>query len=175
MKLEIGGGACPNGDGWVNIDLADGADVHHDLNVFPWPFADDSVSAIYSSHCLEHLADPLGALREMARIGRIGAPIELRVPHPASHQAMGVSHLHVFSPIQAINMDVYFPKDFWIAVKRPKLLRIEYAPTFLLEEAKRELPFLQGISDESIMKWIPGTCHESRFFYTVVQNEFHQK
>src|SRR5882724_9186504 len=55
MKLEFGGGKKPRGDGWVNVDQCQEADVIHNLNLRPWPFADDSAGEIYSSHCLEHL------------------------------------------------------------------------------------------------------------------------
>ncbi len=171
LKVEIGGGVLPRGDGWVNVDLTPNADVIHDLETFPWPFADDSADAFYSSHCLEHLAEPLTVLDEIARIGKVGCPVEIRVPHPRSDLAMTAGHKHVFSPVAAVNMDKYFPEMFWKGRKRLKLLRYEYGATYLLEEAKSQLPFLAGLSDRVIMEWIPGTCHETIFHYEVVVNE----
>lgn len=172
MKLEVGGGIYPRGDGWINVDQTPNADVHHDLNVSPWPFADESVEALYSSHCFEHLDDPFAVIAEICRICIVGAPVELGVPHPASHLAMTHGHKHVWSPVAAINIEKYFPRDFWKGKKRLRLDGITYGPTFMLEEAKAELPFLKGLSDETIQRWIPGTCHECRFSYTVVVNEY---
>jgi hypothetical protein len=172
MKLELGGGCRSRGDGWVNVDMTPNADIHHNLNVRPWPFDDDSVDEIYSSHCIEHLGDPLTTLHECARVGKVGCPVEIRVPHPRSDLALVVTHRHVFSPVQAINMDVHFPADFWPHRKRLKLLRFEFAPTFMLHQARMELPFLVGLDDQTIMKWIPGTAHETRFYYVVQLNEF---
>ena len=94
--------------------------------------------------------------------------MEIRVPHPTSDLAMVWDHRHVFSPIAAINADEHYPHEHWTGPKRLKLERIEYHSSILLEEAKRELPFLEGLSDEVIMKWIPRTCHECRFSYSVV-------
>lgn len=177
MKLELGGsgadGKYARGDGWTNIDISATADVVHDLNATPWPIEADTVDAVYSSHCLEHLDCPFAVLNELVRICRVGADIEIRVPHPASQMAMVAGHKHVFSPLQAINVDRHFPENFWKERKRLKLEGIDYAPTLLLEEAKQELPFLRGVDNRAIMRWIPGTCHESRFHYRCVENEYY--
>lgn len=171
MRLELGGGVRGRGDGWVNIDKLPNADILHNLDVIPWPIATDSVHEVYSSHCIEHLTGPFAALSEIARVCIVGAPVEIRVPHPASHLAMTYDHKHVFSPMQAINMERFFPLDFWFGVKRLKLEDIKYGATIMLEEMKAELPFLAGLSDEVIMKWLPGACHECCFHYRVVENE----
>lgn len=171
MKLELGGGKKPRGEGFANVDIVESADVVFDLRNRPWPFADDSVTEIYSSHFLEHVEKPLEILEELCRVCCLGAPVEIRVPHPAAHLAMIADHKHVFSPIAAMNMETYHPKEHWTKPKRLKLEKITYGPSILLEEAKRELPFLTGVSDEAILKFIAGTCHESCFFYTVVVNE----
>lgn len=177
MKLELGGGTKPRGDGWINIDLVESADIKHDLNSVPWPIQNDSVLKVYSSHCLEHLNDPMKILHELCRICVINADIEIRVPHPVSDLAMVWDHKHTFSPIAAINADQHFPEEYWKDKKRLKIDRIEYHPSILLEEAKKDLPFLTGLSDEVIMKWIPRTCHECRFFYTVKMNprDYHKQ
>lgn len=171
MKLEIGGGKFARGDGWVSIDIDPAADVRHDLNVTPWPFEDNSVDEVCSSHCLEHIDCPFSFLNQIVRICKIGAPVEIRVPHPSSHLAMTAGHKHVFSPMQAINVDRHFPEMFWKEAKRLKLQRIDYGPTEMLAEARADLPFLANISDEAVMKWIPGTCHECRFHYLVTVNQ----
>lgn len=174
MKLELGGGTKPRGNGFVNMDKLAVADIVHELSAIPWPIGDDEVEEVYSSHCLEHVPDPMQVLFEIARVGKIGCPVEIRVPHPISDLAMVWDHRQVFSPIAAINADVHFPKEYWKETKRLKLLNIKYEPSFLLTEARRELPFLRRLSDEVVMKWIPRTCHECVFFYTVTVNEHAQ-
>jgi predicted SAM-dependent methyltransferase len=44
-------------EGWINVDLADGADLQLDLRE-KLPFPDDSVEVIYSEHFFEHLNYP---------------------------------------------------------------------------------------------------------------------
>lgn len=175
MRLEIGGGAFPRGDDWINVDLCAGCDVRHDLNVTPWPFDDDSVDDIYSSHCIEHVEDPLVFLKECARIGRIGCAVELRCPAPTAHLACVAGHRHVFSLQHARNMDIHFPALHWTGVKRPVLLSHKLQSSEMLEWAKRDLPFLSGLDDQVIMSWIPGTAHEAVFIYEIRNNEHYKR
>lgn len=171
MKLELGGGTRSCGDGFVNMDLCETADIRHDMTCRPWPLADDSVDAVYSCHCLEHLDGALPTLHEICRVCKVGAQVEIRVPFPTSDMAMCYGHRHVFSPMEAENLDQHFAVETWSGhAKRLKLERIDLKPSGLLERAKKELPFLAGLSDDIIMRWVPRTCHESRFFYTVVDN-----
>jgi hypothetical protein len=173
MKLEIGGGKdFARGDGWTNMDQLRGVDIEHDLNVFPWPIADDSVDEIYTSHCIEHVMCPYAFLNECARIGKVGCEIEIRCPSPYSDLAMVAGHVSVFSVQHARNMDVHFPKLFWKDRKRPLLLTWHYRSSERLDEAKQELPFLSGLSDDLIMKYIPGTAHETVFQYVIRANEY---
>ena len=45
------------------------------------PFDDASQDAIYSSHCYEHIADHIGALRDWHRVLKVGGYIVIVVPH----------------------------------------------------------------------------------------------
>src|SRR3989344_4926946 len=45
------------------------ADVHHNLESFPWPFAENSFDLILLSHVLEHLPDTARTLRAIWRVG----------------------------------------------------------------------------------------------------------
>jgi SAM-dependent methyltransferase len=105
LRLHLGCGPCTPA-GWVNVDYALGARlariaplrpllralalfhvdwsrsiVVHDLRR-PLPWADDSASAIYSSHTLEHLSRDDGArfLRECSRVLAPGGVIRIVVP-----------------------------------------------------------------------------------------------
>lgn len=61
IKLDLGCGIRKEDHptkqaGFIGVDLypVEGVDIEHDLSVFPWPFEDNSVDEIYSSHFLEH-------------------------------------------------------------------------------------------------------------------------
>jgi SAM-dependent methyltransferase len=45
------------------------------------PFPDESQDAIYASHCLEHIKDYRGVLREWFRVTKIGGYLVIIVPH----------------------------------------------------------------------------------------------
>jgi hypothetical protein len=174
VKLEIGGGEWPRGRDWANLDMLPCADIVHNLEIRPWPIGDDTVEEVYSCHCFEHVGSLDSNFREIARICKLGAPVEIRMPHPYSHLAMIEDHKHVFGPVAAINMEEHFPSRFWLGVKRLKLERMELHPSIMLPQARADLPFLAGLSDEVVMRWIPGTCHETRFFYRCITNEFYK-
>ena len=75
-------------DGYVNVDLSHACnpDVVWDLEVFPWPWDDDSIDAVRFYHSLEHIGEStrvfLGVMKELYRVCRDGAEIEITVPHP---------------------------------------------------------------------------------------------
>jgi predicted SAM-dependent methyltransferase len=170
MKLELGGGDFNRGGDWTNMDLNPVADIVHDLELFPYPQADESVDELYSSHCLEHLVDPIGVMNEISRICKVGARVEIRVPHPNSNHAMCAGHKHVFGPMVVRNCDHHFPHLTWSGQRRLFHQSTNYGACELLADARRDLPFLVGLSDEKVMKWIPGTCHECCFHFVVGDN-----
>jgi len=45
------------------------------------PFENNSQNYVYSSHCLEHITDDVGALKEWHRVTRVGGYIIITVPH----------------------------------------------------------------------------------------------
>lgn len=173
MKLEIGGGAnFARGDGWINLDLCKQADIQHNLDVIPWPVDNDAADEIYSSHCIEHVEDSNAFFFECARIGKIGCHVEIRCPAPFSEMAFVTGHRSVVSPQHVRNVEIHFPKLYWTATKRLKLLSYVFQASEKLVRAKAELPFLTGLSDQQIMEWIPGTAHETVFKFVVKENEY---
>ena len=167
LCVELGGGTRQKGKPFANIDVVPEADFNWDLDQTPYPFPSASVDEVYSSHCLEHLECPHRTLHEIARICKVGARVEIRVPHPASHMAMCAGHKHVLSPLMIDNMDIHFPELHWRGPRRLKLQSLTYGPTPWMDRAKEELPFLNGLDDQTIMRWIPNTCHESIFIFEV--------
>ncbi|WP_029006795.1 class I SAM-dependent methyltransferase [Azospirillum halopraeferens] len=89
MKLNLGCGGNKR-DGYVNVDKFPHftPDVVWDLERFPWPFETDGAEAVALTHVLEHLGGPpdvfIGVMKELHRVCRAGARIEIVVPHPRS-------------------------------------------------------------------------------------------
>jgi len=52
----------------IDIELLDGVNLVHDLNIFPYPFIDESVDVIIMNNILEHLDNPIDVLQECYRI-----------------------------------------------------------------------------------------------------------
>ena len=72
--LDIGAGADPVHPGAVAYDLA-----HGDANRIR-DFAPESFDCVYSSHCLEHMHDPVASLRNWWSLVRPGGHLFLIVP-----------------------------------------------------------------------------------------------
>ncbi|MDT5294110.1 MAG: hypothetical protein QOJ76_990, partial [Acidobacteriota bacterium] len=53
------------------------ADVIHDLDRVPYPFADDEFDLIIGNQVIEHVDDVLAVVAELYRVGRPGAVIRL--------------------------------------------------------------------------------------------------
>lgn len=96
-KIELGGGEWPL-QGFTNIDIATEnpinghkftPDIHHDLNE-GIPFPDNFVDEIFSSHCLEHLKDPVFILKECFRVCKNGSKVKFLVP---KHDMSNKTHL----------------------------------------------------------------------------------
>ena len=86
-KINIGCGKDYLDD-WVNVDFYDDStcDIKHDLEIFPWPWEDNSVSEILIKHTLEHLGADwkvyIKILQEMYRVCEDNAHIQVDVPSP---------------------------------------------------------------------------------------------
>ncbi|MEM6929453.1 MAG: tetratricopeptide repeat protein, partial [Myxococcota bacterium] len=99
LRLDLGCGERRE-EGFVRVDLMPRCepDVLCDLEAFPWPFEDDSVAEIRLHHVLEHLGRTtdvfLSVIKELHRICRDGATIDIRVPHPR-HDAYLTDPTHV--------------------------------------------------------------------------------
>lgn len=168
LKIEIGGGIYPKGEGYLNVDKLDVADVQVDFDApeFRLPFDDDSVQAIYSSHCLEHIRDLRRLMRELVRVARIGCVFEIRVPHWGSSMAMCFDHKHTIAEPQ-IDHWCNTAVEFWFGgmTKKPRHMITDYKPSGHFEEAKALHP---GWTDEQVFRFVPDTCHEIQYVLHVV-------
>lgn len=66
--------------GWLNVDIAQPADMLVDLARAPWPWADGSVERILANDVLEHLPSKILAMNEAHRVLEPGGILELAVP-----------------------------------------------------------------------------------------------
>ena len=82
LKINLGAGYDIKKE-YINHDIVDlkGIDVVHDLNVYPWPWEDDSIDEIIALDVLEHLDNFLASMEEVYRILKVGGIVSLKVPY----------------------------------------------------------------------------------------------
>lgn len=99
MILDLGCGSKkrPGAIG-VDINLASGADVIHDLESVPYPFESSTADEIYLDNVLEHLDNVVTTLEEVHRIGKPGCLVRIDVPYFRSRwAAVDPTHRHAFT------------------------------------------------------------------------------
>src|SRR6516162_7107644 len=108
MKLNLGCGSQIL-EGWVNVDRIGKPDQVLDLETFPWPWPDNSADEILLNHVLEHLGQQpdvfIAIMRELYRVCRDGATLQIRVPHPR-HDNFLTDPTHV-RPVTARTMEMF--------------------------------------------------------------------
>lgn len=65
----------------LDINPRSGADVIHDLSLFPYPFEDNRFDEVVVDNVLEHLDDVVRTMEELYRIGSHGAVVKIVVPY----------------------------------------------------------------------------------------------
>jgi SAM-dependent methyltransferase len=110
LKIDIGCGGKKR-DGYVGVDFKAGPAVDHvvDLENEPLPFADDSVDAVFSSHFLEHVKRPIRVLKEILRVAKPGAPVEIWIPHARSNIAFLLGHVQYYTETQFEHLFIRYP------------------------------------------------------------------
>jgi len=88
-KLNLGCGKDYR-QGWVNVDFRDDVklDAKHNLNKIPYPFKKNQFDIVLMRMILEHLDNPIKVLKEIIRISKNKAIIEVVVPHANSYAAI---------------------------------------------------------------------------------------
>ncbi len=90
IRLDIGCGGNKQ-PGWVGIDIRElpGVDFVHNLEVFPWPFDDESVLVAACSHVVEHINPHdsvfISFMNELWRVMKPGGEVAISCPHAMSH------------------------------------------------------------------------------------------
>lgn len=103
----------------IGVDFVEGEGIDkvHDLTKFPYPFKDESVDAIHTSHFLEHL-DGFERARFMDECYRILKPGgKMRFVHPYYKSVRAIQdYTHKFPPISE-NSYLYFDRNWRAANK----------------------------------------------------------
>ena len=100
MKVDL---ACGDNkkEGFVGVDKVETSktDIVHNLNVYPWPFEDESVDEIWCSHYVEHIPHEIhnedgrdGLIQFMDEVYRILKPegiIKIEAPYYKHERAYG--------------------------------------------------------------------------------------
>ena len=98
VKIDLGCGKSKR-QGFVGVDMLalEGVDIVHDLNIFPYPFKDNSVDEIYIDNVLEHLKNPLQVVEEVYRICKPNSIVTIEVPYFRSRYAfIDPTHINFF-------------------------------------------------------------------------------
>jgi hypothetical protein len=109
LKLDLG---CGNAhrrkaagrakeDGWTGVDIEPGwGEVVHDLSREPWPWPDNSVDEVVSSHMFEHVParSRIVFMNELWRVLKAGAKATIITPYWASSRAYG-DMTHEWPPV----------------------------------------------------------------------------
>lgn len=103
LRLNLGCGA-KRLKGYLNVDKFGNPDLRFDLETFPWPWQDNSVSDIELHHVLEHLGQQtdvyLKIIQEMYRICAPKAKVHVVVPHHRSDRFVhDPTHVRAITPV----------------------------------------------------------------------------
>ena len=113
LFLDVGCGAKKQ-PGAIGIDHAPYPGVDHVLDLVkqPLPFPDGSVGRVFSSHCIEHIADPVPVLKEMTRVCRDGARVELWHPYAFHNNAFLFDHKAFLTEEHYLHITSHQPR-YW--------------------------------------------------------------
>jgi SAM-dependent methyltransferase len=80
--LDIGRGTNKTpGAICMGVNPFTAADIVHDFDDLPYPFANDQFDEVVGRHVIEHVRDPMAVMSELHRITRPGGLIKLVAPH----------------------------------------------------------------------------------------------
>lgn len=133
MKLDVGCGEKKR-PGFIGMDISPdvGAEVVHDWEVYPWPFADNSVDELNASNVLEHTKDLMKFMNECYRIMKVGAKFHVLCPYHTSTGAwQDPTHTRAISEMTFYYFDKQ-KRDDWKLSHYPITTDFTYTYTFML-------------------------------------------
>lgn len=177
IKLDVGCGGSKK-DGFIGIDILplEGVDIVHDLNVFPYPFEDNSIIEIWMDQVLEHLLNPINVVNELYRISQNGTKITIGVPYfrsfystidPTHRNFFGTNWFNYFDPSHILCQKYRYSNSKF------KVERIEFEREFKNEMGyiRKEFIYLAEnhpwFYEEKLSHLIP--IHSLTFYLTVLK------
>lgn len=158
VRIDLGCGNAKR-PGYVGLDYTDAPDVDHvcDLTKDRYPFDDETVDEVFSSHFLEHIESPDHVFSELGRIAKDGARFEFWMPYAFSDEALLYGHLHSFTEEQWLHFCVLH-RDAHVAMLGGRWLlhRIQYV---VEQETVDELA-AHGVAVEFAIKYFKGVVTE---------------
>ena len=141
----------------IDKDAVPGADHIVDVEREPLPFADRSVAAIFSSHCLEHLGDQALIFHEMSRVAINGATLEIWTPYAWTDEAFIYTHRTFFTELHYLHPCVMFP-DHWKDILGASWQLREFQ--FVVSDAVQADLARNGVSLDFALKYLKGIAVE---------------
>ena len=146
MKIDIGCGNHKR-EGFIGVDIAPGENVDYVLDIEKerLPFDDDSVDHVFSNHTFEHIWSPQNILREIVRVCKHDALVEIWTPYLKSNDAFLLGHYSFYN--ESIYKHICFEYDdfyFADAPGRFELKKYHYVlfPSILDTLQQMNIPFL---------------------------------
>jgi hypothetical protein len=119
IYLDLGCGKNKKGPEWTGVDARqfEGVDLVTDLRS-PWPWDDESVEEVHSSHFVEHLGaqERIHFVNELYRVLKKGGKATIITPHWASCRAYG-DLTHSWPPVSEFWF--YYLNKQWRADNAP--------------------------------------------------------
>lgn len=115
---------------WTNIDIRNylkkypgikEPDKYVNLNEFPYPFKGNEFDEVYSSHTIEHLDNPIKAVKEFVRITKPRGKIIIRVPHCSWVRTFTDPTHKMYSSLNTINHLIYDLDNVKLILKKLKI------------------------------------------------------
>jgi len=169
VRIELGCGDHKR-PGFFGIDISGGREVDlvHDIEKDPLPFPSDSVDHVYSSHTFEHLekaGSPIFTLREIVRVARHGATVEIWTPYGKSNDGLLLGHRNFYTEQHWQHICVLYD-DFYLGAGIPGRFLWEKTQYVLNWGAMEELAE-QGIPIELALKYMYNVALEFGVFLKV--------
>jgi len=129
LNLGCGDKEFPNS---LNVDLRQTpiVDVQHDLNVFPYPFQDESFNNIHAHDIIEHLDDVIEVMDECWRLLKPNGTIYIRTTAWDTQQSYNdITHKHWFT---LESFDFFDPdtkwgaKYWWYTIRKWRVVLRQY-------------------------------------------------
>lgn len=142
--------------GWLNVDSrADiKVDLKYNLNKLPYPFKKNQFSEVYAEDLIEHLDDPIGFLKELARVVKPGGIVTIITTHAQNYAYLtNIQHKARFT-------EQSFSKDLLDQYELSKNLKLVEFRWVFNHKWKKLIPlkkylkiFLNGLYDEMLFKF----------------------